>query len=224
LISQLSRSGENEFRTASKSTHHVCFLGKVLSCFTSYVGSQPQRGFPTKPRVGARNERLPWVRGSPLLQPQRGCPTLWTSARCKAVGQPRWGCGVCGGITQGRRFRANPGLCWETPLGFRCSHQTPFQILSSLWDNCAFGAKVEAGLQPAAGGVCLSYGYAIGYYEAAPSALQATYGFRISLKGSGSSAEMPWRSRREEGGGHCICESGVGGRYATLRALCHRTP
>jgi hypothetical protein len=25
---------------------------------------------------------------------------------------------------------------WETPLGFRCSHQTPSQILSSLWDNC----------------------------------------------------------------------------------------
>jgi hypothetical protein len=109
----------------------------VRSCFTSYVGSQPQGGCPAKPRVGARNECLPWVRWSPLSQPQRGCPTSWTSARCNSVGQHIWGCGVCGGITQGRLASlANPGLCWETPLGFRCRHQTPSQILSTLWDSC----------------------------------------------------------------------------------------
>jgi hypothetical protein len=46
----------------------------------------------------------------------------------------------------------------------------------------AFGAKVEAGLQPAVSRRPVSYGVAIGYYEAAPSALQATHGFRNALR------------------------------------------
>jgi hypothetical protein len=49
--------------------------------------------------------------------------------------------GLGGGVggTQGRlALLANPGLCWETPLGLRCSLQTPSKILSTPWDNCVF--------------------------------------------------------------------------------------
>jgi hypothetical protein len=45
-----------------------------------------------------------------------------------------------------------------------------------------FRTKVEAGLQPAENRRPVSYGFAIGYYEAAPSALQATCGFRNFLR------------------------------------------
>jgi hypothetical protein len=41
----------------------------------------------------------------------------------------------------------------------------------------AFGTKVEAGLQPAGEPPPLTYGFAIGYYEAAPSALRGTLRF-----------------------------------------------
>jgi hypothetical protein len=42
-----------------------------------------------------------------------------------------------------------------------------------------FRTKVDAGLQPAENRCRVSYGYAIGYYEAALSALQATCGFNM---------------------------------------------
>jgi hypothetical protein len=55
--------------------------------------------------------------------------------------QPFQGWDALAGRTQGRCSFLAPTLWlrWETPLGFRCSHQTPSKILSSLWDNCGSG-------------------------------------------------------------------------------------
>jgi hypothetical protein len=60
----------------------------------------------------------------------------------------------------------------------------------------AFGTKVEAGLQPAVSRRRVSYGFAIGYYEAAPSALQATCGFRNAPSCFGHYPERYWAAAR----------------------------
>jgi hypothetical protein len=103
----------------------------------------------------------------------------------------------------------------------------------------AFGAKVEAGLQPAENRRRVSYGYAIGYYEAAPSALDAR---RIEghprfsrylnsivphpspLTSATATTAFADAATLREPVSFCRFESGVGGHCATLRALCHRTP
>jgi hypothetical protein len=37
---------------------------------------------------------------------------------------------------------------WETLLGFRCSHQTPSPMLSTLWDYCGFLKIQESPMSP----------------------------------------------------------------------------
>ena len=53
----------------------------------------PRRGYVRKPRVGARNEHLPWEAGKPYRhQPQRSCVRVPVLVSTRAAGtQPRWG-------------------------------------------------------------------------------------------------------------------------------------
>ena len=85
----------------------------------------PQRGYVPQPRVGARNEHLPWTREtvSANLQPQRGCVRC---GRCPSAGhnpvgvEPRlWY------RSQGRPSYLRPTLGFgQNPVGIQCVDRT----------------------------------------------------------------------------------------------------
>jgi hypothetical protein len=86
------------------------------------AGLQRQGRCVMQPKVGERNERLPWGPMPRVFQPQRGCvmPSRSDKGRCHHSTQPRWGWGWAGPLPRvGLRASVQPWAERRFPVGER---------------------------------------------------------------------------------------------------------
>jgi hypothetical protein len=117
------------------------FLEKCFPALRAASVHNPKGVAQQSPGLVRGTSAYPGIDGHPSHNPTGVAQRHGHQPLAPPLGNP-FGVVVCVGITQGSLASlANPGLCWETPLGFRCSHQTPSKILSTRWNNCELAFK-----------------------------------------------------------------------------------